>query len=65
MALATNETILVTGASGKGTWVRLLDPPIEGRLASGVEGMDVGRELRVQLISTDVQRGFIDFKRVL
>jgi exoribonuclease-2 len=56
---------IVTGASGKGTWVRLVNPPVEGRLASGFEGMDVGRELRVQLISTDVQRGFIDFKRVL
>ena len=55
---------IVTGASSKGTWVRLFDPPIEGRLESGFEGMDVGRELRVQLISTDVQRGFIDFKRV-
>ncbi len=55
---------IVTGASGKGTWVRLVSPPIEGRLESGFEGMDVGRGLRVQLVSTDVERGFIDFKRV-
>ena len=56
---------MVTGASTKGTWVRLLHPPIEGRLESGFEGLDVGRKLRVQLVSTNVERGFIDFKRVL
>ncbi len=55
---------IVTGASDKGTWVRLLHPPIEGRLESGFEGMDVGHGLRVQLVSTNVERGFIDFKRV-
>jgi VacB/RNase II family 3'-5' exoribonuclease len=55
---------VVTGASSKGTWVRLLRPPVEGRLESGFEGMDVGHRLRVQLVSTNVERGFIDFKRV-
>jgi len=55
---------IVTGASEKGTWVRLLHPPIEGRLESGFEAMDVGRGLRVQLVSTDVERGHIDFKKV-
>jgi VacB/RNase II family 3'-5' exoribonuclease len=55
---------IVTGAADKGTWVRLLHPPIEGRLASGFEGMDVGHRLRVQLVRTDVERGYIDFKRV-
>jgi exoribonuclease-2 len=55
---------IVTGASDKGTWVRLLHVPLEGRLESGFEGMDVGHELRVQLVSTDVERGYIDFKRV-
>ena len=54
---------IVTGASDKGTWVRLLQPPIEGRLASGFEGLDVGHRLRVQLVRTDVERGYIDFKR--
>jgi VacB/RNase II family 3'-5' exoribonuclease len=54
----------VTGASPKGTWVRLLQPPIEGRLTSGFEGLEVGKRLRVQLVHTDVQRGFIDFKKV-
>jgi VacB/RNase II family 3'-5' exoribonuclease len=55
---------LVTGASEKGTWVRLLKPPVEGRLVSGFQGLDVGHRLRVQLTRTDVQRGFIDFIRV-
>ena len=55
---------IVTGASEKGTWVRLLHPPIEGRLQSGFEGMDIGRRLRVQLVSTNVEQGYIDFKRV-
>jgi len=55
---------LVTGASDKGTWVRLLQPPVEGRLVSGFQGLDVGHRLRVQLTRTDVERGFIDFKRV-
>lgn len=56
---------MVTGASAKGTWVRLLQPPVEGRLAHGFEGMDVGARLRVQLLRTDVERGFIDFRRVM
>ena len=55
---------IVTGASVKGTWVRLLQPPVEGKLQSGFEGLDVGDQLRVQLLRTDVERGFIDFKRV-
>jgi RNase II-type exonuclease C-terminal S1 domain len=55
---------IVTGASDKGTWVRLLHPPIEGKLVSGFEGVDVGQRLRVQLIRTDVERGYVDFKRV-
>jgi exoribonuclease-2 len=55
---------IVTGAAPKGTWVRLLDFPIEGRLMHGFEGVDVGHRISVQLIHTDVDRGFIDFKRV-
>ncbi|PKN72386.1 MAG: ribonuclease II [Candidatus Cloacimonetes bacterium HGW-Cloacimonetes-3] len=54
---------IVTGAAGKGTWVRLLHLPVEGRLISGHEGMDVGHKLRVQLVSTDVERGFIDLRK--
>jgi exoribonuclease-2 len=52
---------IVTGASEKGTWVRLLQPPVEGKLTSGFAGLDVGTGLRVQLLRTDVERGFIDF----
>jgi len=55
---------LVTGASSKGTWVRLLSSPVEGKLVQGFEGMDVGDRLRVQLISVDVERGYIDFRQV-
>ena len=52
---------IVTGAAPKGTWVRLLSMPVEGRLVRGFEGVDVGQRLRVQLVATDVARGFIDF----
>ena len=55
---------IVTGAAPKGTWVRLLHSPIEGKLVVGFEGLDVGHRVRVQLLQTDVERGFIDFKRV-
>jgi len=54
----------VTGASDKGTWVRLLTLPVEGKLVSGFAGVDVGDRLCVQLIETDVEAGFIDFKKV-
>jgi exoribonuclease-2 len=55
---------IVTGAADKGTWVRIFHPPVEGRLVSGFEGVDVGHTVRVQLVHTDVERGYIDFKRV-
>ncbi len=55
---------LVTGAAEKGTWVRLLHPPVEGKLVEGFSGADIGHRIRVQLIRTDVEKGFIDFKRV-
>jgi exoribonuclease-2 len=55
---------IVTGAADKGTWVRLLHPPIEGRLAGGRIGVDVGQRVQVQLESTDVERGYIDFRRI-
>ena len=55
---------IVTGSGPKGTWARLLYPPVEGMLANASEGIDVGRRIRVQLIDVDVERGFIDFKRV-
>lgn len=54
---------LVTGASDKGTWVRILVPPVEGRLTPGFPGVDVGDRLQVRLTSVNVERGFIDFSR--
>ncbi len=54
---------IVTGASEKGTWARLLTMPVEGRLVHGFQGADVGHRIRVQLVSTDVDRGFINFKK--
>lgn len=55
---------IVTGASSKGTWARLLSMPVEGKVVQGFEGMDVGDRIRVQLIEINVERGFIDFRKV-
>jgi exoribonuclease II len=54
---------IVTGASSKGTWVRVLKPPVEGKLIKGDAGAKVGDELRVELTGVNVERGFIDFVR--
>ena len=54
---------IVTGASEKGTWVRVSGPTAEGRVVRDFEGLDVGDHVRVELIRTDVARGFIDFAR--
>ena len=55
---------VVTGVTPKGVFVRIFDPPVEGRLMRGEHGLDVGDRLHVTLLSTDPQRGFIDFGRV-
>ena len=55
---------IVTGVTPSGTFVRILQPHVEGLLAEGHEGLDVGDRLRVRLVRTDVERGFIDFARV-
>jgi VacB/RNase II family 3'-5' exoribonuclease len=54
---------LVTGASPAATWVRIREPTVEGLLVRGSSGLDVGDHVRVELIHTDVARGFIDFAR--
>lgn len=55
---------LVTGASEKGTWIRLLTPPVEGKLVQGSHGLDVGDRVRVKLITLNIEKGFIDFAKV-
>jgi VacB/RNase II family 3'-5' exoribonuclease len=54
---------IVTGVSPKGTFVRLVDPPAEGRVVKGEQGLDVGDHLRVKLVDTEPTKGFIDFVR--
>jgi exoribonuclease-2 len=54
---------IVTGASSKGTWVRVFRPPAEGRVVRGEKGMDVGERVTVRLVDVDVEKGFIDFAR--
>lgn len=58
-----NQTFdaLVTGASAKGTWVRIIQPPVEGKLVKGFEHVDVGDQVKVKLVHVDVEQGFIDF----
>jgi VacB/RNase II family 3'-5' exoribonuclease len=55
---------VVTGASPKGTWVRIWNPSVEGKLDVGDERYQVGDHVRVRLVHTDVERGFIDFKPI-
>ena len=53
---------IVTGVTAAGIWVRLLSPFVEGRLDDRVSGLRVGQRLRVRLVFTDVERGYIDFR---
>jgi exoribonuclease II len=62
--IGTQFDAVVTGLTPHGTFVRILQPHVEGLLAQGQQGVDVGDKLRVKLIRTDVQRGYIDFARV-
>jgi exoribonuclease-2 len=54
----------VTGASAKGTWARIFKPPVEGKIERGYQGLDVGDRVRLRLIDTNPERGFIDFERI-
>lgn len=53
---------MVTGAATKGTFVRISQPLVEGRMVRGFEGLDVGETLRVRLVAVDGKKGFIDFE---
>jgi VacB/RNase II family 3'-5' exoribonuclease len=55
---------IVTGVTPKGTFVRVLQPHIEGLLAQGAQGLHVGDRVRARLTRTDAHRGFIDFAKV-
>jgi exoribonuclease-2 len=55
---------IVTGVNEHGTFVRTLDPNVDGMLVSGGKGLDVGDRVNVKLINTDPARGYIDFKAV-
>jgi len=62
--IGSEFTAIVTGVSEKGTFVRLIEPIADGIVRRGQEGLRVGDKVRVQLLSTDPERGFIDFARV-
>jgi exoribonuclease-2 len=49
--------------SRKGTWVRLLNIPVEGKLVDGFAGLEAGERTRVQLIDTNIEQEYIDFKK--
>jgi len=55
---------VVTGASEKGVYVRVIDPPFEGRVIQNEDGLDVGDRVSVKLLHTDPARAFIDFAKV-
>jgi exoribonuclease R len=55
---------IVTGVTPKGTFARLTKPPVDGLIARGERGLRVGDNVRVKLLSTDPERGFIDFAAI-
>jgi exoribonuclease-2 len=61
-----NQTFdgIVTGAGPNGTWVRIFNPPAEGKLVQGFQNMDVGDQLQVKLVHLDIEQGFIDFVKI-
>jgi exoribonuclease-2 len=63
MAPHVGETFdaVVTGVTPKGTFVRVVAPPVEGRVMRGEQGLDVGDRVRAKLVSTDPARGYVDF----
>jgi exoribonuclease-2 len=55
---------IVTGATPKGIFARIIKPPVDGRIMRGEQGLRVGEKISVKLLDTDPQRGFVDFGRV-
>ena len=55
---------VITGSSDKGVYARVIDPPFEGRVVEGADGLDVGDVVRVKLLRTDPERAFIDLARI-
>lgn len=55
---------MVTGINERGTFARILNPPVDGRIVENEQNLQIGDEIRVRLIATDVELGFIDFARV-
>jgi VacB/RNase II family 3'-5' exoribonuclease len=53
----------ITGAAEKGTWLKLAEYPVEGRLVKGADGLDVGDRLIARLVAADPERGYLDFER--
>ena len=52
---------IVTGSTTAGVWVRVFSPPVEGKLVNGAASLKLGEKVRVKLVATNVERGFIDF----
>jgi exoribonuclease R len=52
---------VITASSPKGTYARVLEPPVEGRVVEGADGIDVGDTVRLTLVRVDGERGHIDF----
>ena len=52
---------VITGAADKGTFVRVFNPPVEGRIVKGEQGLKVGDKVRVKIVATDFEKGFLDF----
>ena len=52
---------IVTGVNNYGTFVRTLNPHVDGMVVSGGKGLDVGDKVTVKLVSTNPEKGFIDF----
>lgn len=53
---------IITGASEKGTWVRIFDPPVEGKVVRGLNNLKVGDQVKVKLVNVNIPNGFIDFE---